>query len=642
MNPKPVLAVIAAVLLVSSGSFAVDAGGDRPDPVAFEDTITTGMTAAATVQAGERGVEIPRAQVFYSQYRYVVGYNGVTALVDELGREGHDRQFGVPLTAYVSDYATAEPTLDDRGLLGVPDSPSTYVGWVAAEEAYFVVGSEARTPAGETVVPFSERGAAESFVASYGGEIRRWSAVRSMSFGTGPATSAAFERDVIAHHEWADRRVADAAAALDRPVSVVVGDDAPTIAAALEAAPPNTTVFVPPGRYDANVTIDEPVTLRGAGNATHLRGGGEGSVVTVTADRGAVADLRLSGVGATHTPEDVTTDRTGEWDYRIQLGYGYGDAGVTLDSANGSVVRNVSIDTPANGVVARWSDNAVVDGVRVNGTEEWSEGFMGVMVMDSRLVVQNSTFVGGRDGVYTHLGDGTVVRNNRMVGEDGMRYGVHEMYTSDALVADNTVTGASTGVIVMTRPTANLVVGNVVRDSYSGINVGGRASYVARNTVVGNHYGLEAPSTTSMYEQNTVVGNDIGFRAASLIPTNRVAANDFADNRRSVSASLGPLRVWTVDGRGNYWANAPGDDADGDGVLDRSFRPTGPVDSRVGDVAGASTLAESPALKALRGLQGLVPGLRPTGVVDEAPLAQPVAPDRLAAARGSNQTGENR
>jgi len=631
MNPKPLIAVLLAFLLVSSAAFAFDVGA-RPDPVPFDDTIDMGMTAAATVEARERGVEIPQAEVFYSQYRYVVGYHGVSSLADELGREGHARQFGTPLAVYVSDYANASPEVGDDGLLRIPDSPSAYVDWVAAEEAHFVVGSRATTPAGEAVVPFSERSAAEAFADEYGGEIHDWEAVRATDFGTGTATREAFREAVGERHRWADERVAESDGLLDRPVSVVVGEDAPTVAAAVEAAPPNTTVRVPAGTYDANVTIDKPLTLRGAGNATHLRGDGNGTVVTATAPRVAVTDLHISGVGGTLSAENVSTDRSGQWDYQVQLGYGYGDAGVTFDSANGSLVENVSVETPANGVVVRWSQNAVVENVTVNGSDEWTEGFMGVMVMRSRLVVQDSTFVGGRDGVYTHLADGLVVRDNRMVGEEGMRFGVHEMYTSDALVANNTVTGADMGVVVMTRPTGNLIVGNEVRDSYSGVNVGGRASYVAENVVVGNHFGLEAPSKTSIYERNVIVDNEVGFRAPSLVPTNRVTGNDFAGNDEYVSATLGPLRVWTADGRGNYWAGAPGADTDADGVLERSFHPSGPVDSRVDDVTGAKTLADSPALSALRALQGLVPGLRPTGVVDEAPLSEPVRPDALGEA----------
>ncbi|WP_135827610.1 NosD domain-containing protein [Halorussus halobius] len=639
MNAKPVLAVLSAVLLVSSSAFVLDASADRPDPVAFEDTISMGMTAATTVEASERGVEIPRAQVFYSQYRYVVGYHGVPSLVDELAREGHRSQFGVPLTVYVSDYAEADLNVTDDGTLRVPNAPSSYVDWVPAAEAHFVVGSRARTPAGEAVVPFSDRATAAAFADEHGGQLRDWSAVRSTTFDAGTPARDAFRRDVERRHEWADERTADARELLDRPVSTVVGEDAPTLAAAVEAAPPNTTVSVPPGTYDANLTVDEPVTLRGAGESTHLRGDGNGSVLTATAPGVGVADLRISGVGDTFTPENVSTDRGDDWDSQVQSSYGYGDAGVTLDSAGGSLVRNVSVDTPANGVVARRSPNAVVEEVAVNGSDDWRDGFMGVMAMRSKVVVQNSTFANGRDGVYTHLSDGLVVRDNRMVGGGGMRFGVHEMYTSDALVANNTVTGTNTGVVVMTRPRGNLIVGNDVRNSYSGINVGGESSYVADNVVANNGYGLEAPSETTLYERNVVVRNGIGFRSASLIPTNRVVANDFADNRREATATLGPLRLWSADGRGNYWAGAPGSDADGDGVLDRSFQPTHPVDGRAGDVVGATTLASAPALSALRTLQGAVPGLRPTGVVDRAPLAEPVRPDAVATETARNRTG---
>jgi len=235
MNPKRVLAVLFAALLVSSAAFVVDVDANRPDPVAFEDTIRMGMTAAATVQADDRGVEIPRAEVFYSQYRYVVGYHGVATLVDELNREGHARQFGTPLAVYVSDYANASPEVGDDGLLRIPDSPSAYVDWVAAEEAHFVVGSRATTPAGEAVVPFSERSAAEAFADEYGGEIHDWEAVRATDFGTGTATREAFREAVGERHRWADERVAESDGLLDRPVSVVVGEDAPTVAAALAA-----------------------------------------------------------------------------------------------------------------------------------------------------------------------------------------------------------------------------------------------------------------------------------------------------------------------------------------------------------------------------------------------------------------------
>jgi nitrous oxidase accessory protein NosD len=169
-----------------------------------------------------------------------------------------------------------------------------------------------------------------------------------------------------------------------------------------------------------------------------------------------------------------------------------------------------------------------------------------------------------------------------------------------------------------------VIVDNDVRDSRHGIDVVGSASYVAGNVMVGNEYGLTIITQRSIYERNVVAYNDVGVRASDIVPTNRVVRNDFVGNDRHVVALVGPLRIWTAEGRGNYWAGAPGVDGNGDGVLDRTFRPSGPVDGVVHRASGAPTLARSPAVVALRGLSDLVPGLRGTGVIDTAPLADPV------------------
>ncbi|MFB6352454.1 MAG: NosD domain-containing protein [Halobacteriales archaeon] len=610
-NATHAAAAVFLVVLAMSGAFVVDVAAQRPSPVPFDDTVRTGLTGATTMQARAAGHAVPKAEVFYSQFRYAIGYYGVASLVDALGRPGHARQFGRPLAVYVTALDGAELTAE--GFLTAPGGEA----WVPAEAAVFVVDSRARTPGGPAVVPFADRAAARAFAERYGGEVHGWAAVRGMAFGTERTTRASFRAAREARTRWADRAVRDARALLARPVSVVVGEDAPTLAAAVAAAPPNTTVVVPPGTYAANLTVDKPVTVRGAGRQTHLRGDGNGSVVRVRAPRVAIADLRISGVGTTKSPESVPANESA-WDYSVQLGYGYGDAGVVLDHANGSLVHDIAVETPTNGVLVRWSDRAVVDGVTVNGTAAWADGFMGVMDFASRIVVQDSTFRGGRDGVYTHRAHGTVVRDNRMT---GMRFGVHEMYTSDALVANNTARETNTGLIVMTRPSGNLLVDDDVRDSRAGIYVAGSASYVAGNVVVANGIGLYLSSRRSLVERNRVAANDVGLRAASLVPTNRVVANDVVDNRRPALAILGPLRVWP----GNFWAGAPGRDRDGDGRLDRPFHPTGPVDRRVGRVPGAATLARSPAVTAIRELQGLVPGLSGTGVVDPEPLARPAA-----------------
>ena len=621
VSAKPVLVGLVVVLVLSSGSFVIDvAGGGAPDPVPFDDTVKMGLTGVETIQARAADVIIPRAEVFYSQYRYVVGYYGIGSLVDELNREGNERQFGRPLTIYVTDFSAVDPVVGEDGFLRFPEHRDRTLPWIRAEDAVFVVESEARTTAGPTVVPFSSVEAGQAFVDAHGGRLVEWSSLRTMRFGTLQATQSGMARARANLTTWADITVEQNRPLLERPVSATVGPDTTDLQAAIDDAPPNTTVRIVAGTYPGNLTIDKPLTIRGTGAETHLKGDGTGSVVRVTAPRVAVADLNISGVGNSTSVAALPGNET-DWDYRVKLGYGYGDAGVELDSATGSLVHDVEIDTPANGVLFRYSHGSVVEDVTVNGTEVWAEGFMGVMVFESRVVIQESTFHGGRDGVYTHRSDGLVIRNNRM---DGLRFGVHEMYTSSALVENNSVADSNVGLIVMTRPVGNILVDNHVTTSRAGLSVAGGASYVAGNTIVRNDYGLLIASRRSIYEYNRIVDNEVGIRSSTLIPTNQITANDLLNNDRQVLAVLGPLRIWS----GNYWAGAPGIDRDGDGRLERAYRPSGIVDGRIHRVDGTPTLVRSPAVDAIRSLQELVPGLRSTGVLDPAPLAGPVVDGR--------------
>jgi nitrous oxidase accessory protein NosD len=414
---------------------------------------------------------------------------------------------------------------------------------------------------------------------------------------------------------------------------VVVGDDAPTLAAAVEQAPPNTTVAVPPGRYDANVTVDAPVTIRGTGPDTVLDGGENGSVVRLRADGAAVTSLTIAGVGpeGVHPYGEVNVSRYRD---RTMAVYGQSDAGVSITGANDSLVADVQIRTPASGIVVRYSDGVLVDNVTVRGTDDPDSGLMGVLPMYSRVVIQDSTFTGGRDGVYTHRAHGSVVRGNDIA---DLRYGLHEMYTSDLLVRNNTVRDTTVGLMLMTRPTGNLLVGNHAADSEIGLLAVGDVSYVAENVVVDNQIGLTVGTTRSLVVHNTAVGNEVGLRAGTIMPTNQVTGNDVVGNERPVDASGGPVHVWTVAGRGNYWGAAPGVDRDGDGALDRAFYPGDPVDLAAGRTPGGPTLARSPALGLLRGLSAQLPGLRQRGIVDLAPLAHPARPDALAAARNASE-----
>ncbi|EMA26484.1 NosD domain-containing protein [Haloarcula argentinensis] len=624
-------AILAVVLgtMVFAASFAIDTTSARPEPVAFDNTVQRGITMADEQIARNRSISVPRAQVFYSQYRYVVGYVGISQAVTALTEPGHEQQFGYPLVVYVSDYSDRPVRCGDDGSLRTATPPD----WVEANQAHYVVDGAARVPSGPAVVPFADRDDADAFADSCGGRVIDWEALKSHSFDLEQA--AAVREQVGPRRNDTNATVQAARQRRNRPVSVEVGTDAPTVQAAVDAAPPNTTVVVPTGTYEEQVTIDKPLTLSGPG-AT-LDGGGNGTVVTVTADRVGVTGFDIVGVGNT-TVGDPTQSNDSAWDATVTTAYGNSDAAVTGRNASGLYVANLSVETPASGVVLRRTPGAVVENSTVNGTADWQDGFMGVIGMHGSIVVQDSVFNGGRDGVYLHRADGTAVRNNTF--RDN-RFGVHLMYTSRALVADNVARGQEyAGVVVMTNPMANAIVGNDVRHSGSGVMLAGSRSYIAHNVVVDTTQAMSTNADRSLYEHNVLYGNDIGVRASTVVPSNIVTKNDFIANDRHAISGPGPLRVYTHEGRGNYWSGAY-DLTGGTGpTLGQSYSPTDSVDRRLHQTDAAVVLRSAPSVRGLRALRGTTPGFRRGTIVDRAPLTDPANPGAVERLRNETAMEE--
>ncbi len=629
---------LAAVLLLSASAFILTpASGTDLRPVSFDDTITTGGTGVDMQRANAEGFVIPHSEVFFSNYRYVVGYDGVQRTASEITDPSTKRQFGEPLALYVSDFSTVTPTLSKNGFV-VPKGGKT-TGWTAAKEAFFVVGSNARIPSGPIVLPFSNRADAKRFANAHGGHVVGWTAVQARIDNPLKSRLARFETEAKKHRAWANRTVASSRTVLHRPRSIVVGKDAPNVSAAVAAAPPNTTVYLPAGTYQTSkLVVDKPITVAGAGNKTRLRGDGNGSVVHVRANRVAVRNLRIDGVGTVGSRGTKRRNDSVDWDTNAKIAYGSGDAGIVLDGSNGSVVSNVAIRTKASGIIALESARSVFDNVTVQGATTSNAGFMGTILISGRSVIQNSTFRGGRDSIYTHRADGSVIRDDDM---SANRYGVHEMYTSHTLIANNTARRTATGIIVMGEPTDNIVVGNDVRTSQSGITPAGKDSFYAHNVIANNQYGLEVSGDKNVFVDNIVVDNRVGTRAMDIRPASWVLRNDFVGNEKPVESAIGPLRTWTYRGVGNYWGPLPLADANGDGIYDRGYQPTGTVDSRLGK-SGATSLARSPAAMTLRRARDAVSGLRQSGVLDTAPQTEPFHPQQLAAVRNSTRTVRNR
>lgn len=163
------VSVVLVVAVAIVGLFVLDVETSDPEPALFDDTVSMGL-ALEDERGLEEEVELPKAQVFYSQYEYVVGYYGLETFVTAQRSEGHTQQFGYPLTIYVSDYSATDIELNADGYPTVDNQPA----WHDAEDAWYVSESDAVAPGGDTVMPFSDREDAHAFAETHDGIVLTW------------------------------------------------------------------------------------------------------------------------------------------------------------------------------------------------------------------------------------------------------------------------------------------------------------------------------------------------------------------------------------------------------------------------------------------------------------------------------------
>ena len=176
----------------------------------------------------------------------------------------------------------------------------------------------------------------------------------------------------------------------------------------------------------------------------------------------------------------------------------------------------------------------------------------------------------------------SVVRGNLV--EDG-RYGLHFMFSDDQLVEENILQNNSVGAFLMYGVGLELR-DNVLYNNHgpSGYGVGLKDvdNIVATgNRFVGNRVGAyvdnspREPDSTVEFEGNLFAYNEIGAMLQPLTQRNSYTENIFQENGEQIAvAGSGQLILnnWSVDGRGNYWSNYAGFDADGDGIGDLPYR----------------------------------------------------------------------
>jgi nitrous oxidase accessory protein len=228
-----------------------------------------------------------------------------------------------------------------------------------------------------------------------------------------------------------------------------------------------------------------------------------------------------------------------------------------------------------------------------------------------------------RDGVYFSFVDRTDVRDNDI---EGVRYGLHYMYSDDNRFEGNIFRNNAAGAALMSSHDIvlrnNQFLANQSHRSYGVLLQTVESSLLERNRISGNTVGVffESGHGNRLLD-NDIEHNHIGIHASDSSDGNLFAGNRFVGNLHTVETSGGNLTSrWSLDGRGNYWDGAVTLDLDRNGIGDVPHRELDLFGALRRDLPVIGLLGGSPAERLLRFVHArlALPGL--AGVVDHAPL----------------------
>jgi len=210
-------------------------------------------------------------------------------------------------------------------------------------------------------------------------------------------------------------------------ISIMVPRNYPTIQEAINNANEGDIIFVSPGTYYENVTLDRSISLIGmSGHNTIIDGGGTafGAVVYVTAD-----DINVSNF----TVQNSRKDGVGIWLNRCRnctvsgnnvkdcgVFGGIGGTGIELDYCKGCTVDRNNASNNNGGIMLAFSQNCTVYGNSVN------RNYKGIdTVYCSDCIFIGNTLSNNEDlGIHMFAPCYCLFRDNNITGSN-QNFGVH-------------------------------------------------------------------------------------------------------------------------------------------------------------------------------------------------------------------------
>ncbi len=381
---------------------------------------------------------------------------------------------------------------------------------------------------------------------------------------------------------------------------------------ALSASASGDTIFIYPGNYTGNFSINKSLVLIGK-NYPVIDGKNEGTVITIEAP-----GVIIEGIIIQNSGKLLDKDNAG--------------IRVTADDV---LIQNNILKSVLFGIYFSKADKGIVRNNVIEGKQELDLPRRGDLFRawySNELLIENNKLKYGRDFIiwFSH---GTTIKDNSV---SGARYGLHFMYSGESRIMNNKVTYSSVGMYLMYSQ--NLVVEKnllAYNRGASGFGIGLKDLNnveLKENVIADNRVGIfidNSPRNFDSYMKyngNIVAYNETGIDIPSSLKNSYFRKNSFIENYQQASLTRSQNAdndYWSE----NYWSNYTGYDQNKDGFGDIVFKEDQVFEDLVDEKPNLKILLYSPAVNTLNYAADAFPILKPQPLlVDKSPSVSPVLP----------------
>jgi nitrous oxidase accessory protein len=382
----------------------------------------------------------------------------------------------------------------------------------------------------------------------------------------------------------------------------------------INRASPGDIIEVPAGIHHTRIKIDKPLKLIAQGKAV-IDGGGEGDVVTIGAPDCVIQGLTIRGSGDSLDHEST---------------------GVRVLAPRAQIEQNVFEDV-LFGIDLKIAPDCIIRGNHISSKhlDIARQGDPLRLWRSNNCLIENNVIEHGRDALLWYS-DRITIRGNI---SRHNRYGFHMMYANDVTLEGNELTANSVGVYLMYGRKFTLARNRLINNrGPSGYGIGLKevdAYQIKDNVISGNRVGIYvdgSPYTRrasgAEISRNTIACNDVGISMLPAVKGNRIVENSFIDNIEQVAVlGRGALEgnAFAMDGRGNFWSDYAGYDANQDGVGDLTYQSSRLFESLIDREPKLRLLLFSPSHDAIEFIGRAMPAVRPQPKFsDSHPIMSPI------------------